>query len=175
MSPATPSALHHLDNLGSASGYVEEIYEVVGALTLFDQFTVAECVELCKHMDCYAAATHAPILREGDEGDFLIIVLTGSVLVSKAGPASVAQEITRVGPGGVLGEMSWVDGQTRFASCVANQPTDFAVLSRHSLNQLMLAQPQLANKILLLVLQLVTARLRDTTARLLPPWESDLI
>jgi CRP-like cAMP-binding protein len=64
--------------------------------------------------------------------------------------------------------MSLIDGAQRYASCVATEPTDFAVLTRSALNEIFLDNPRLGNKLLLLLLQLMTRRLRDTSDRLLP-------
>ncbi|MDD2882578.1 MAG: cyclic nucleotide-binding domain-containing protein [Rhodoferax sp.] len=165
----------HMTQLGSASGYLDEIYEVVKALSLFEGFSVSEYSKFCEYMSCYGALRGDTILNEGTEGSFLVIVLTGQVDVMKNDGTGRRKLVTRVGPGGFLGEMSLIDGRQRFASCVATQPTDFAVLTRDKLNTIMLEYPRLANKVLLLVLQLMTSRLRDTTTRMLPTIVSEAI
>jgi CRP-like cAMP-binding protein len=71
--------------------------------------------------------------------------------------------------------MSLIDGQRRFASCITTQPTDFAVLTRQRLNDILADHPRLATKLLLVLLQLITARLRDSTNRMLPTILGDLI
>jgi len=101
-------------------------------------------------------------------GDFLIIILTGQVEVIKEADDTQKKLVTRVGPGSFLGEMSLIDGQRRFASCITMQPTDFAVLTRQKLNTILADHPQLGAKLLLVLLQLMTTRLRDATTRMLP-------
>ncbi len=64
--------------------------------------------------------------------------------------------------------MSLIDGLRRFASCVTTMPTDFAVLTRYRLNTILEEHPLLGAKLLLVLLQLMTARLRDATTRMLP-------
>jgi len=157
-----------LENLGSASGFVEEIQEVVGALSLFEGFSCQESALLCEYMTCFGAPSHSTILREEDRGDFLIIILTGQVNVVKAFAPTGHKKVARLGPGAFLGEMSLIDGKQRFASCITTEPTDFAVLTRTSLNEILLDHPELGNKLLLLLLQLITERLRDATTRMLP-------
>ena len=163
-----PEDFKRLEQLGSASGYLDEIHEVVKALALFEGFTISEYSKLCEYMACYGALRHDTIVSEGAEGDFMVIVLTGQVDVWKKDDMGTRKLVARVGPGGFLGEMSLIDGQRRFASCVATQPTDFAVLSRDMLNSLMVEYPRLANKVLLLLVQLMTSRLRHATTRMLP-------
>lgn len=164
---STNSTLAHLDDLGGACGFLDEIREVFTALPLFDDFTPEDHGSLCDYLACYAASSHTMVLNEGSVGDFLIIVLTGSVNVLKNDVRGKQQILTRVGPGGFIGELSLVDGSRRFASCITNEPTDLAVLTRTELARLMDERPTLGNKVLLLLLQLVASRLRETTTQMM--------
>jgi CRP-like cAMP-binding protein len=164
---STNSTLTHLDDLGGASAYIDEIREVFTALPLFDGFTPEDHDFLCDYMTCYAAPSRTMVLNEGSLGDFLIIVLTGSVSVLKCDVDGEQQTLARVGPGAFIGELSLVDGSRRFASCLTNEPTDLAVLSRSELARLMDERPQLGNKVLLLLLQLLASRLRQTTSQMM--------
>ncbi len=157
-----------LEHLGSASGFVDEILEVVKTLAPFEGFTATECAALCEYMECFGAPSSASILDENNPGDFLIVILTGRIDVVKAYGESDKKIVAHVGPGGFVGEMSLVDGQRRFASCVTTEPTDFAVLTRGGLNEILVDHPRLGNKVLLILLQLMTCRLRDATTRMLP-------
>jgi CRP-like cAMP-binding protein len=77
--------------------------------------------------------------------------------------------------GEFVGEMSLVDGQPRFASCIAVEPSDFAVLTKDDFEVLMQEHPILGNKLLLKLLELSTARLREATLHKLPsllPWSA---
>ena len=101
------------------------------------------------------------LLKEGDAGDFLILILTGNVEVTKTISTGEIKLISQVGVGATLGEMSMIDGCPRFASCVAVLPTDFAVLTRETLNDVLLQMPRLGNKLLLTLLQTMSIRLRE--------------
>ena len=69
-------------------------------------------------------------------------------------------------PGQTLGEMSMVDGQRRFASCVAQSECRVAVLTRAALLALLTREPVLGNKVLLKLVSLLSDRLRETSAHL---------
>lgn len=173
--PSQPSGMNHFERyaameyLGPASGYCTEVMEIIDRLVLFEDLGLAEVEALCGYMHCYGAPRGATLLNEQDQGDFLLIVLTGSVVVSRrADAAAGAKVLATVGPGASLGEMSMIDGQPRFASCITARPTDFAVLSRHDLNQVLVERPRLGSKFLLILLQLMTRRLREAQVRLLP-------
>lgn len=167
MSQSSHSHFAALESLGSATRYVEEILEIVDRLPLFEDLRLPEIQSLCDFMHCYGAPRDTVLLSEGDEGDFLLIILTGSVKVTK-GCEGGEKSFAVVGPGATLGEMSLVDGAPRFANCVTIEPTDFAVLTRADLNQILVNMPRLGNKFLLLLLHLMTRRLRHANQCLLP-------
>ena len=168
---STTQAVDHysqLHNLGSASLYIDEIF-AIDHVKLFEDFNRNEIEALSRFMNCYAAPSGFRLLNEGDEGDFLILVLTGKVAVLKR-VAELAQlepganrRLTIAEPGMTLGEMSLIDGIPRFASCDTIVPVDFAVLSRASLRTILVQMPRLGNKLLLVLLQLMASRLRDTS------------
>ncbi len=112
-------------------------------------------------MDCYAAPEGVALLNEGNDGDFLVLILTGKVEVTKSVANKQVKLISQVGVGATLGEMSMIDGCPRFASCVTVLPTDFAVLTRETLNHVLLQMPRIGNKILLTLLQTMAERLRE--------------
>ena len=157
-----------LEYLGSATRYIAEITEIIDQVPLFDELELAEVESLCAFMQCFGAPRGVTLISEGGEGGFLLIVLTGKVKIVKRSADGDATTIAVVGPGASLGEMSMVDGQPRFASCITVEPTDFAVLSRHDLGEVVHNIPRLGNKVLLLLLQVMTRRLRDASNRLLP-------
>jgi CRP-like cAMP-binding protein len=157
-----------ITNLGKADTFVEEILEIIDNIKLLDHFSVDEIKLLCRHMQCFAAPRNYKLIQEGDIGDYLILVLSGSVEVYKNIPNVGNKKIAEVTAGVTLGEMSLIDSQTRFASCITLLPTDFAVFTRESMNEVLIEMPRLGNKFLLVLLQLMAQRLRDTCDRFLP-------
>ena len=152
--------------------YIDEIY-AIEHVKLFEDFTRNEVEALCRFMNCFAAPSGFRLLNEGDEGDFLILILTGKVAVlkrvaelKKLDPGA-NRRLTVAEPGMTLGEMSMIDGIPRFASCDTIVPVDFAVLTRASLRTILVQMPRLGNKLLLVLLQLLAGRLRDTSDLLL--------
>ncbi len=169
--PHVPSEelLSRFEYLGSASTFIDDIQEIVKkSLSIFEGFNRQESTLLCDYMECYGAPSRSVVLKEADLGDFLIIILTGKVHITKRADNGAETIVGEVGPGGFLGEMSLFDGRHRFASCITSEPTDFAVLTRDQLNEILIDHPRLGNKLLLILLQSMTERLRDATQRMLP-------
>ena len=150
----------NLESLGSADRYIDDIVETTDHIKLFENFSSDELNVLCHHMLCYAAPRDCVLLEEGAAGDFLVLILSGSVNVTKLIFKQGIKVIAEANVGDALGELSLIDGRPRFASYCTNTPTDFAVLTRDSLNEILVHHPCLGNKFLLVLLQLMTVRLR---------------
>jgi CRP/FNR family cyclic AMP-dependent transcriptional regulator len=167
MSETPPSYLYQdLEYLGNASTFIDEVLETTRQAEVFDPFYPNEIEILCQFMHCFAAPDNTVLLQEGEEGDHLIIILSGRVAVRKIDVMGKTTSIAVVGPGDILGEMSLIDGEHRFASCIAVEPTRFAVLSRMDLTEITALHPRLANKFLFMLLQIMVDRLRDTGMRM---------
>jgi CRP-like cAMP-binding protein len=63
--------------------------------------------------------------------------------------------------------MSMIDGDARFATCLAAEPALIAVLDRESLARIIVEQPLLGAKILMELVLMLSQRLRATSERLL--------
>lgn len=176
MSAVNPTNLYlDVEYLGSAAVFVDEVLAAINKEALFDEFYRYEIEELCQFMHCFSAPAGTVLLQEGEEGDHLILVLSGQVIVRKADMAGKVHSLALVGEGSILGEMSLIDGQPRFASCVAAEACRFAVLSKSDLNELLALHPRLANKFLTMLLQIMVERLRDLGTRIISPASRPII
>jgi CRP/FNR family cyclic AMP-dependent transcriptional regulator len=125
-------------------------------------------VRLLAHfMDVYRAEAGTEVIREGDGGDFMLMIIEGVVEVHKRDRWNTPQVIAVVDAGRVLGEMSMIDGEARFATCVATEPVLVAMLDRESLARIIVEQPMLGAKVLMELVLMLSQRLRATSQRLL--------
>jgi CRP-like cAMP-binding protein len=159
--------LAHLEYLGDASRFAAQIHPLIPKSALLENFTPAEVRLLSHFMDVYRAAEGQEVIREGDGGDFMLIVVEGRFQVQKQDRYNTPQRIATVEPGRSLGEMSLIDGEPRFATCVALEPTLFAVLGRESLARIIVEQPLIGAKILMELVLMLSQRLRATSNRLM--------
>lgn len=146
--------------LGRADQYVDDIFEMLSKNQLFGGFTYDDAKILCAFMLCYAAPRDYTMTSEGDNDDYMMFVLCGGFKVCKYFADKSTHTIAEVGPGGVVGEMAFVDGIVRFATCETTMPTDVAVMTRDTLNELLLQYPRLGNKFLLMLLQSMGGKIR---------------
>lgn len=120
--------------------------------------------ELVKVLNITYLETHdagAAILKEGNSGEELYVILAGRALVSRQG-----QEIVELHPGLHFGEMALVDQSPRSATVTARDPTRLLVLQRRSFYTLIRKEPVLAVKLLWSFVQVLSRRLRETNEQL---------
>ncbi len=72
------------------------------------------------------------LVREGDPGDRLFIVLDGSAAVAQGG-----RRIATLGPGAIIGEISLIDGRPRTATITCIGPVRAVVILRDGFERLM--------------------------------------
>jgi len=162
-----PPQLAHLEALGDATRFSGQLHALIPKCALLENFSPAEVRLLAHFMTVYNAPAGTEIIKEGDGGDFMLMIIEGKVDVLKRDRWSQQQLIAVVDPGKVLGEMSMIDGEPRFASCVASEPALVAVLDRESLARIIVEQPMLGAKILMELVLMLSQRLRTTSGRLL--------
>ena len=162
----------NVEFLGDAVPFVGRIREIIEAIQLFEDFEPIELEGLARYMRCYRAPLGTEIIREGDEGDFMLLLLDGSVEIVKKDIRGSAQIMGIAGPGKTRGEMSLIDGEPRFASCVALDTVEVAVLDRESLSRIITEEPQIGVKLMMELLMLLNQRLRSVSAQLLDCMEA---
>jgi CRP/FNR family transcriptional regulator, cyclic AMP receptor protein len=161
------SLLKSLEHLGEGTALAQQIYDMIGRSRFFDDFSRDDVQELAGFMQVYRAEPGSMIIREGDVDDYMLLIIQGKVDIVKTDKRGVIQAMTSVGPGMTLGEMSMIDGEPRFATCIAVEPTTFAVLSREAMVRIILEEPSLGAKLLIKLVTLLSQRLRQTSSTLL--------
>ena len=159
--------LQTLEHLGEGTALAQQIFDMIGHSKFFADFTREDIQRLTAFMQIYRAEAAQMMIREGDVDDYMLLIIQGRVEIVKIDSHGNLQPMTTVGPGATLGEMSMIDGEPRFASCMALEPTTFAVLSRDSMVQIILEEPGLGAKVLVKLVTLLSQRLRQTSSNLL--------
>ena len=165
--PDTPPQLAHLEYLGDATKFAAQIHALIPKCTLLENFSPEEVRLFAHFMHVYRGEPGMEIIREGDGGDFMLMLVEGRVEVHKRDRWNTPQLLAVVESGRTLGEMSMIDGEARFATCIAVEPTLIAVLDRESLARIIVEQPLLGAKILMELVLMLSQRLRATSGRLL--------
>lgn len=165
--PAQNATLSKLRALGKADTRVSDILLRLGHAKFFTDFTKENVEQMSSFMQVYRAEPGEVIIQEEDIDDFMLIIIEGRVNIVKDDAQGESRPMSIVGPGATLGEMSMIDGEPRFATCIAIDTTTFCVLSRDSMVRIILEAPALGSKILIRLVTLLSQRLRATSSDLL--------
>ena len=153
--------------MGDALRFAGRIHSLIPKCPLLENFSPGEVRLLAHFMEVYRALPGVEMIREGEGGDLMMLVIEGRVDVAKRDRWNTPQLIAQVEPGRTLGEMSMIDGEPRFATCVAVEPTLVAVLNRENLARIIVEQPLLGAKLLMELVLMLSQRLRATSGKLL--------
>ncbi len=156
-----------LEYLGPGTEFAEQIFSLVGHSQFFAEFNREDINLLGSYMRIYHALPAQTIIRESDIGDYMLLIIRGEVDIYKKTLLGEQQLLTSVTPGATLGEMSMIDGEPRFATCIALKETTFAALTRDNMVKIILDKPSLGAKILIKLVTMLSQRLRNTSAMLL--------
>ena len=156
---------------------------------LLEDFTPEEADVLAASMLLVRAAPGQVLIREGDAGDWMMLILKGTVDVTKhielraddaaesppgpvpdvAGVVKMESTESRVAVlqrGAAIGEMSMLDGGLRYTTCTAIEPVEAGVLGSHAIGLLIRDHPGVGAKLLVKITQLMAQRLRNVSNQL---------
>lgn len=97
------------------------------------------------------------IFKEGDAGDVLYVVKSGSVQITAVIAGAERQGLARVLPGDVFGEFAIIDNQPRSATATAEVDTRLYVVPRGSLIEMLTRSPQFSFS----MMREITQRMRE--------------
>jgi CRP/FNR family cyclic AMP-dependent transcriptional regulator len=142
-----------------------DVADFLRDVRLFQAFSEADRAALAKVLRERTVRKGHVIIKEGDPGEEMFLVRSGSLVVSKVVTAPVEQVIARMGAGDFFGEMSLFDRAPRSATIQADTATDASllVLDRANLEALIEANPRAAASFFHALVQVFIERLRNST------------
>ncbi|MCZ8254829.1 MAG: Crp/Fnr family transcriptional regulator [Polaromonas sp.] len=147
---------------------------------LLQDFTPAEADILGASMLLVHAEPGQVMIREGEFGDWMMVILKGTVDVTKRleSAADAAQadanlqaepavsRVAVVRSGAAVGDMSMLDSEPRYATCTAIEAVEAGVWGRHEIALLIRDHPGVGAKLLVKITQMMAQRLRNTSNQL---------
>ena len=197
-SPRFPSLEDQLTSSGlTVSGCCtrlsEQGDELLQTSALLQDMTPAEVDILGAAMLLVCAQPGQVMIREGESGEWMMLILKGTVDVTRSlasaaerdaadlpepgaldatqavEPHNAPANFSRVAVlkhGSTLGEMSMLDSEPRYASCTAIDEVEAGVLGRRAIGLLIRDHPAVGAKLLVKITQLMAQRLRNTSNQL---------
>jgi small-conductance mechanosensitive channel/CRP-like cAMP-binding protein len=127
----------------------EEYGRRLDALSRVDVFRAldAEKVDrLSRRMRMIIFGPGEIVLRQGDPGDSLYVVRSGSVAV-QVGAGDAKREVATLSAGQFFGEMSLMTGESRAATVVAKSDCECYIVDKEAFQEILLERPELAGVI----------------------------
>lgn len=147
----------------SRAGDVSLKLEVLKGMQMFRYLSYRELVRVMNIAETLEVEADREIFREGQSGDSMYVVMSGTVRLGKAGTT-----IAELGKGQHFGEMSLVDRSVRSltAQAAPGERVRLAVIRRKDFYDIIRKEPELAVKLLWSFVQVLGNRLRKTTSDL---------
>ena len=137
---------------------VERTRRVLGQVPLFQPLDDLELRRVLHVTEVQQYEDADVILREGERGEELYIVLSGEVAVHRGGAV-----VKTLSAGEHVGEMALVRSQPRSASVVSHGRSELLVMRRPEFFSILRSQPRLAVKLLWQLTGVLADRLEETT------------
>jgi CRP-like cAMP-binding protein len=129
-------------------------------IPLFADLTAEEMVDVLRMATVVQVAPEQKLCTQGSPSDCLFILEDGQGSVRIADAQGRVREVSRIGPGEVLGELGLVDGQARSADVVAITSVRAYRLDRAQFDRMRAAMNPAAYKMLRRIALTVSERLR---------------
>lgn len=119
-----------------------------------------------KYLDFATLPANRDVIRQDEYGNFMLVLLSGTVAVDREQPSGERLHLTEARPGDILGEMSLLDSGLRFSVCTSLDDCEIAVLGAQALDEMMGADPALAASLIALLARKLSRRMRVVSTRL---------
>jgi CRP/FNR family cyclic AMP-dependent transcriptional regulator len=133
---------------------------------LIEDLTTDEADILGALMPRLRARAGQALIREGEVGDWMLLLLSGTVDVVKTAENGLTSRLAVIREGAAVGEMSMLDSAPRYATCMAIEDVQAGILTRAVIARLIRDHPAISSKLLVKLTQLLAQRLRNTSNQL---------
>jgi len=133
-------------------------------IRLFADMTDEQAEKFVNLVEKVKARAFLPIVRQGEYGDSMFLILDGEARVS-AKTDGKEDTIAILGVGDFFGEIALLDAGPRSADVTANKDCTLLKLSRQSLEHIVAQSPELASRFLIAMNQFLGGRIRATNER----------
>lgn len=136
-------------------------------LKIFHSLDEGELKQLAGEFELKRYPARSVLLREGEPGDYIGLILSGSFEVKKMTEFKGKQIVLAVlSRGSSIGELSIIDEKPRSATIVAIEDSELLIMRRDALNDFIQRYPLIGIKILREINRILAIRLRGAIERI---------
>lgn len=148
------------------SSLIIAIRDMMSECDMFNVLLPAELQAAARYFSTNQIPQGKIIFREGDPGTFMCIITDGSVAVYKSNALEKNVCIATLPQGRSFGEMAVLDGERRSAMCVTASESRLLILSKDSLDKMLVENPKVAAKVIRAIAVSLSRRLRLADGKL---------
>jgi CRP-like cAMP-binding protein len=135
-------------------------YNRLRSVTLFNDLDRNELDIVYKRIFEQSVKKDSILFMEGTSGEFLYIIMSGSVEIIKKIKDNEETLLATMGANEIIGEMSLIDSEPRTATARTSEDSVLIVITKQKFNEILQSDPRIAAKILLSLLRIINKRLR---------------
>ena len=121
----------------------KQIVQALEGVPLFSRCSGRDLKGIARHVETISVAGGRDVVRQGDDGDALFVVMSGELEVVRDGA-----KVQLLGPGDYFGELALLDPAPRAATVTATDATELAAVSVRMFRVLLREIPGLGAKLL---------------------------
>ena len=157
----------YIEDFSTADLSINEKAEMLDETIWSNDFPWKDILYLAEYFDVFHLPVNTVILREGKKkSPFMGLIAKGKVLIIKEDKNNKHKLLATIPEGKTFGEMSIIDNLPSSASVITETSIDLMVINANRFDDLMQDNPHIANKLLFKLLKLFSARLRETSGKL---------
>lgn len=131
----------------------------------FKNLTEEERATMAQFAVSRSYQTGDAIFNQGDKVENLMVVAKGMLRVTHVFDGRLSEFVGPLGPGDVVGEMSFVDGKPASATLIADGDTEILTMPRNAIESMIEDDPAFAGRLYKDLLLHLAHRLRSTNLR----------
>jgi diguanylate cyclase (GGDEF)-like protein len=136
--------------------------EMLRGIGIFRDLSEEDRREVAGRMRLRKCGRGELLFREGDPGDELYVIVSGSVAITVTPQSGAEIVLSTISSGAFFGEMSIVERAPRSATCRAEESCEFLALHADGFHDLIARQPRTAVAMLRRMAEITAARLGQT-------------
>jgi len=140
----------------------DDIFTILKQVPIFSDLTPKELTEVEKIVHRRKYKKNETIIRAGDPGLGMYIIVKGSVEIVEEDEKACKRTLAKLSDGSFFGDMALLDEEPRSASAIALFDSDIIGIFRPDFLDLIYRKPKLGIKVLLALARVIGERLRHT-------------
>lgn len=140
-----PRAAPQLEEIGIGPAFKETLCRMLEGTVLFRDFARQEIETLVQFVHAYRARADTALYIEGERNNALMLITEGRVRICKQADDGQPRHLATIRRGGILGEISLIDGLPHSATATTAEDTELVMLTGRKLQRITDTYPKLGH------------------------------